>query len=64
MKEVENLRAEEQQKTTQERQKKEENVAVVPGQLRVMKRNGSVVSYEAEKITIAIMIQYLFLKYV
>ena len=59
MKEVENIRAEEQQKTNLEPQTKEENLAVAPGQMRVIKRNGSVVSYEAEKITIAITKAFL-----
>ncbi len=56
---MENIRTEEQQKTKQERQIKEENLAVAPGQMRVIKRNGSVVSYEAEKITIAITKAFL-----
>ncbi len=36
--------------TTQEQTKP----AIAPGQMRVIKRNGSVVSYDAEKIAIAI----------
>ena len=56
---MENIRAEEQQKTNLEPQTKEENLAVAPGQMRVIKRNGAVVSYEAEKITIAITKAFL-----
>ena len=35
------------------------NSAIAPGQMRVIKRNGSVVSYDAEKIAIAITKAFL-----
>ena len=41
------------QKTTQTGQE-QTKPAIAPGQMRVIKRNGSVVSYDAEKIAIAI----------
>ncbi|RZO94968.1 MAG: hypothetical protein EVA52_00625, partial [Gammaproteobacteria bacterium] len=43
------------EKTTKKEVKlEEERSAIAPGQMRVIKRNGSVVSYDAEKIAIAI----------
>ena len=47
--------AEKTTQTTQEQQKP----AIAPGQMRVIKRNGSVVSYDAEKIAIAITKAFL-----
>ena len=44
-----------QQETKQAAQKP----AIAPGQMRVIKRNGSVVSYDAEKIAIAITKAFL-----
>ena len=37
----------------------EKKPAIAPGQMRVIKRNGSVVSYDAEKIAIAITKAFL-----
>ena len=39
--------------------KEQEKPAIAPGQMRVIKRNGSVVSYDAEKIAIAITKAFL-----
>ena len=48
------------EKTTRKELKPEEkNPAIAPGQMRVIKRNGSVVSYDAEKIAIAITKAFL-----
>ena len=46
------------QKTTQTEQE-QPKPAIAPGQMRVIKRNGSVVSYDAEKIAIAITKAFL-----
>ena len=45
-------------KTTQKAQE-QQKPAIAPGQMRVIKRNGSVVSYDAEKIAIAITKAFL-----
>ena len=44
-----------QEKTKKQAQttKEQEKPAIAPGQMRVIKRNGSVVSYDAEKIFVA-----------
>ena len=48
------------EKTTKKEVKlEEERSAIAPGQMRVIKRNGSVVSYDAEKIAIAITKAFL-----
>ncbi len=48
------------EKTTKKEHKPEEKKpAIAPGQMRVIKRNGSVVSYDAEKIAIAITKAFL-----
>ena len=48
------------EKTTRKEVKSEEKKpAIAPGQMRVIKRNGSVVSYDAEKIAIAITKAFL-----
>ena len=44
---------EKKEKTSQTAQEKPKS-AIAPGQMRVIKRNGSVVSYDAEKIAVAI----------
>ena len=49
---------ENKQKTTQIEQE-QPKPAIAPGQMRVIKRNGSVVSYDAEKIAIAITKAFL-----
>ena len=53
--------AQPQEKTEKQAQKLEEQEkpAIAPGQMRVIKRNGSVVSYDAEKIAIAITKAFL-----
>ena len=50
-----------QEKTQQTQQTEQEQPkpAIAPGQMRVIKRNGSVVSYDAEKIAIAITKAFL-----
>jgi len=50
--------AEKTEKTTQTAQE-QQKPAIAPGQMRVIKRNGSVVSYDAEKIAIAITKAFL-----
>ena len=45
-------------KTSQTAQE-QTKAAIAPGQMRVIKRNGSVVSYDAEKIAIAITKAFL-----
>ena len=45
--------------TRKEHKSEEEKPAIAPGQMRVIKRNGSVVSYDAEKIAIAITKAFL-----
>ena len=50
-----------QENTEKKAQKtqEQEKPAIAPGQMRVIKRNGSVVSYDAEKIAIAITKAFL-----
>ena len=45
--------------TRKEHKSEEEKPAIAPGQMRVIKRNGSVVSYDAEKIDIDITKAFL-----
>ena len=45
--------------TKKEAKPEETKPAIAPGQMRVIKRNGSVVSYDAEKIAIAITKAFL-----
>ena len=45
--------------TRKEHKSEEEKPAIAPGQMRGIKRNGSVVSYDAEKIAIAITKAFL-----
>ena len=47
------------QEPQQETKQAEQKPAIAPGQMRVIKRNGSVVSYDAEKIAIAITKAFL-----
>ena len=47
------------QEPQQETRQAEQKPAIAPGQMRVIKRNGSVVSYDAEKIAIAITKAFL-----
>ena len=47
------------QEPQQETKQAEPKPAIAPGQMRVIKRNGSVVSYDAEKIAIAITKAFL-----
>ena len=49
----------EKDKTNEQKVQKEVKPAIAPGQMRVIKRNGSVVSYDAEKIAIAITKAFL-----
>ena len=49
----------EKDKTNKREVQKEVKPAIAPGQMRVIKRNGSVVSYDAEKIAIAITKAFL-----
>lgn len=49
----------EKQKPQQEKKQAAQKPAIAPGQMRVIKRNGSVVSYDAEKIAIAITKAFL-----
>ena len=44
---------------TKEATPEDKRPAIAPGQMRVIKRNGSVVSYDAEKIAIAITKAFL-----
>ena len=50
-----------EEKSTKPQQKSQGKAkpAIAPGQMRVIKRNGSVVSYDAEKIAIAITKAFL-----
>ena len=50
---------ENEERSKQEVQENKEQDAIAPGQMRVIKRNGSVVSYDAEKIAIAITKAFL-----
>ena len=56
---MENITETAQQNEKKEINIEEENLAIAPGKMRVIKRNGSVVSYEAEKIAIAITKAFL-----
>ncbi len=49
----------EKDKANKQEEQKEVKPAIAPGQMRVIKRNGSVVSYDAEKIAIAITKAFL-----
>ena len=49
----------EKDKKNKQTGQKEAKPAIAPGQMRVIKRNGSVVSYDAEKIAIAITKAFL-----
>ena len=49
----------EKDKKNKQEVQKEVKPAIAPGQMRVIKRNGSVVSYDAEKIAIAITKAFL-----
>ena len=52
-------RQEVEKKEQQEQQIQQEAPAITPGRLRVIKRNGSVVPYDEEKISIAITKAFL-----
>ena len=56
---MENITETAQQNEKKEINIEEENLAIAPGKMRVIKRNGSVVSYEAEKIAKAITKAFL-----
>ena len=56
---MENVRETQPTKETEPRQQEKETTAITPGQMRVIKRNGSVVPYNQEKITIAITKAFL-----
>ncbi len=51
--------SEEKEQKPQQTSKQQAKPAIAPGQMRVIKRNGSVVSYDAEKIAIAITKAFL-----
>ncbi len=51
--------SEEKEQKPQQTTKQQAKPAIAPGQMRVIKRNGSVVSYDAEKIAIAITKAFL-----
>ena len=51
--------SEEKEQKPQQITKQQAKPAIAPGQMRVIKRNGSVVSYDAEKIAIAITKAFL-----
>ena len=51
--------SQEKEKKPQQTSKQQAKPAIAPGQMRVIKRNGSVVSYDAEKIAIAITKAFL-----
>ncbi len=53
------LNREVEKKEQQEQQIQQEAPAITPGRLRVIKRNGSVVPYDEEKISIAITKAFL-----
>ncbi len=56
---MENVRETQPTKETEPRQQEKETTTITPGQMRVIKRNGSVVPYNQEKITIAITKAFL-----
>ena len=56
---MENVRETQPTKETESVQKEKETTNPIPGQMRVMKRNGSVVPYDQEKIAIAITKAFL-----
>ena len=56
---MENVRETQPTKETEPRQQEKETTAITPGQMRVIKRNGSVVPYNQEKIAIAITKAFL-----
>ena len=51
--------SQEKEQKPQQTSKQQAKPAIAPGQMRVIKRNGSVVSYDAEKIAIAIQKAFL-----
>ena len=51
--------SQEKEQKSQQTSKQQAKPAIAPGQMRVIKRNGSVVSYDAEKIAIAITKAFL-----
>ena len=56
---MENLRESEQNPAPTKTEQKTKAPAITPGQMRVIKRNGSVVTYDQEKIAIAITKAFL-----
>jgi len=58
-KKMENVRETQPTKETEPVQQEKETAAITPGQMRVIKRNGSVVPYNEEKIAIAITKAFL-----
>ena len=58
-KKMENVRETQPTKETEPVQQEKETAAITPGQMRVIKRNGSVVPYNQEKIAIAITKAFL-----
>ena len=56
---MENLREPQPTEQTKTSEQKKETAAITPGQMRVIKRNGSVVPYDQEKIGIAITKAFL-----
>ena len=56
---MENVRETQPTKETEPVQQEKETAAIAPGQMRVIKRNGSVVPYNQEKIAIAITKAFL-----
>ena len=56
---MENVRETQPTKETEPVQQEKETAAITPGQMRVIKRNGSVVPYNQEKIAIAITKAFL-----
>ncbi len=56
---MENLRETQPTEQTKTPEREKETAAITPGQMRVIKRNGSVVPYDQEKIAIAITKAFL-----
>ena len=56
---MENLRETQPTEQTKTPEQEKETAAITPGQMRVIKRNGSVVPYDQEKIGIAITKAFL-----
>ena len=56
---MENIRQTEEKKETELQKEPAATQAITPGQMRVIKRNGSVVPYDQEKIAIAITKAFL-----